>query len=125
MFSTGPLFTERTNVLPQDLVESQSREMPDKNFPISLTFETHIGSSTAEVHVELQSDTIIIKHNLRVFTIFGGETSYRLVNGGPRSIRPLRPITNGTPGLGPCYRPADSHVIPELLRDFTGSCRPF
>ena len=43
-------------------------------------FDTHLGSSAAEMPVKFQSDTISW---LRDFTRFGGKTSYSLVNRCP------------------------------------------
>ena len=59
-----PLFTERTDVLPQDLLMSRSREIRVYAFPIALKFDWHLGSSAAEMPVKYQSDKIIIRPNL-------------------------------------------------------------
>ena len=45
-FTSGPVFTKRTGVLPHD-------------FLIALKFDKHLDSSAAEMPVEIQSDTII------------------------------------------------------------------
>ena len=60
----GPLFTKRTDVLPQDLMKSRNREIRIQTFPIALKFDKHIGSSAAEMPVKLQSDTTIMSCNL-------------------------------------------------------------
>ena len=52
LFTSGPLFTKRTDVLPQDLVKSRSRAIRVETFPIAaLKFDRHIGSSAAELPV--------------------------------------------------------------------------
>ena len=61
---SGPLFTKGTDVLPQDLAKSRSREILVQTFTIALKFDRHIGSKAAEMPVEFQSDTIIITSNL-------------------------------------------------------------
>ena len=61
---SGPLFTKQTDVLPQDLVTSRSREIRVYTFTIAVKFERHLASGVAEVPVEFQSDTIIITPNL-------------------------------------------------------------
>ena len=53
-----------SHVLPQDLVKSLSREIRVWTFPIALKFNSHIGSSAAEMPAKFQSDTIIITPNL-------------------------------------------------------------
>ena len=58
------LFTKRTDVLPQYLVKSRSREIRVYTFPIALKFNRHFGSSVAEMPVKFQSDTNIITSNL-------------------------------------------------------------
>ena len=58
----GPLFTKRTDVLPQDLVKSRTREIRVSTFPISLKFDRHLGA--VEMLVKFHSDTIIIISNL-------------------------------------------------------------
>ena len=83
----GPLCTNRTVVLPQDLVKFRSREIQIQTFQITLKFDRHLGSSAAEISVKFQNDIIIITPNLVAwlwdFTWVGGKTSYRLVNRGP------------------------------------------
>ena len=54
-----PLFTKRTDLLPQDLMKSRSRENRGYTFPIPLKFDRHFGSSAAEMPVKLPSDMII------------------------------------------------------------------
>ena len=78
----GPLFTKWTDVLPQDLVMSRSREIRVSAFPFALKSDRHISSSAAEMAVKLQSDKSL-QHpisRLRDFTRFG---LYRSVNRGP------------------------------------------
>ena len=64
MINPGPLFTERTDVLPQDLVKSRSREIGCYNDLIALKFDNHLDSATAEVPVEFQSDWESLNLNL-------------------------------------------------------------
>ena len=45
--TTGPLFTERYDVLPPNLVESRSREIGCYNDRIALKFDRHLGSPAA------------------------------------------------------------------------------
>ena len=59
----GPLFTKRTDVLPQDLMKSRSREIRVDTFPIALKFDRQLGSSAAEMPVKFQSDKIIMTSN--------------------------------------------------------------
>ena len=74
-------FTKRTGVLPWHLMNSRSREIRVYTFLIALIFDRHRGSSAAEMHVKLQSDTIISW--LRDFKRSCGKMSVRLVNKGP------------------------------------------
>ena len=53
--TSGPLFTKRTDVLPQDLVKSRSLEIWVQTFPITLKFERL---------VKFQSDMIITTFSL-------------------------------------------------------------
>ena len=55
-----PLFTKRTDFLPQDLVKSRSCKIRVQTFPIALKFD----SSTAEMPVQFQSNTIIITSDI-------------------------------------------------------------
>ena len=64
IIASGPLFTKRTDVFPQDLVKSRSREIHVYTFTIVLKFDRHIGSSTVELSVKFRSDTNIITSNL-------------------------------------------------------------
>ena len=45
---SGPWFTKRTDVLPQDLVKSRSREIPVQTYLIALEFDKHLVSDAAE-----------------------------------------------------------------------------
>ena len=63
-YGVGPLYTKRTDVLPQDLAKSRSCEIRGWTFPTVLKFDRHLGSSAAEVPVKFQSDTIIITSKL-------------------------------------------------------------
>ena len=90
-----PLFTKRSDVLPQDLSKSRSRDIRVWAFPIDLKFDRHLAISAVMMPVKFQSDTIIITSNL-VAVRFCYKTSYRLVNRGPevrllkhRSLIPL------------------------------------
>ena len=53
---SGLLFTKRLDVLPQDLVESRSREIGCYDNRIALKFSTHLGSAADELPVKWQSD---------------------------------------------------------------------
>ena len=64
MWYNASLFTKQTDVLPRDLVKPQSREIRDETLPIGLKFDKRLGSSTAEMPVKYQSDTIIEPPNL-------------------------------------------------------------
>ena len=56
----GPLFIMRTDVLPQGLAKSRSREIRVETFLTALKFDRHLDSSAAEMPVKFQSDTIIL-----------------------------------------------------------------
>ena len=58
------MLTKRTDVLPQDLVKYQSREVRVEIIPIALTYGRHLDSSATEIPVKFQSQTIIITSNL-------------------------------------------------------------
>ena len=73
----GPLFTKRTDVLPQDIAKSRSWEIRFQTFPIALNFERHIGSTAAEMPVKLQSDKIIITLN-SITRLRGNTLSYHV-----------------------------------------------
>ena len=60
---SGPLFTNRTDVSPQDLGEPQSPQIRISTFQIALKL-TGTSKTAAEMLAKLQSDTIIIKSNL-------------------------------------------------------------
>ena len=81
---TGPLFTKRTNVLPQDLAKSRSREIGCYHDRIFLKFDRHLGSTAAEVPVKIQSDWGSLNPDLAALRSCG-KTSVRLVNRGPAS----------------------------------------
>ena len=59
-WAPGPLFTKRTDVLPQDLAKSRSLKIHIQTFPIALKFDRHLDCSDAEMPVKFKSDTIII-----------------------------------------------------------------
>ena len=61
---TWPLFTRQTDILPQDLVKSRRCKIWVYTFPIALKFNRHLSSNAAEMPVNYQSDTIIIRPNL-------------------------------------------------------------
>ena len=46
------MFTNRTNVLPQDLAKSRGHEIRIYTFPIVLKFDGHLGSNAAEMFVK-------------------------------------------------------------------------
>ena len=77
--SSGPLFTKRTDVLPQDLLKSLSRKIGCYNDPTALKFERHLGSNAFRVIWKVY----IRIPPLRDFTRSCGTTSVRLVNRGP------------------------------------------
>ena len=57
----GPLFIKRTDVLPQDLVKSRSREIGFYHDRIALKFDMHLGNT-----VKFQSDWKRLNPNLAV-----------------------------------------------------------
>ena len=59
-----PIFTRRTEVSPQDIVKSRSREIGCYNDHIALKFDRHLGSVAAEVPVKFQSDWKSLNPNL-------------------------------------------------------------
>ena len=83
--SHGPLFIKWTDVLPQYLVKSRSREIWVWTIPIALKFDKHLSSSAAEMHIKFQSDSIIITSNLAASRLpeICGKTVCHLVNRGP------------------------------------------
>ena len=59
-----PLFTKKTEVLPQDLVKFQNREIACYNDRMALKFDRHLGSAAAWVPVKFQSNwKSLIKSN--------------------------------------------------------------
>ena len=80
-----PLGTKRYDVLPQDRVQSRSREILEIWPRDSLKFDRRLGSRAADLPAEFQSDTIIITliSRFRDFTRSSDETSYRFANRGP------------------------------------------
>ena len=52
----GPLFTKRTDILPQDLVKSRSHESGCYNDRVAIKFDMHLGSTASEVPVKFQGD---------------------------------------------------------------------
>ena len=64
MSSSGPLFTKRTDVLPQVLAKSRKSEIKCYNYRIALKFDRHLGSAAAEVPVKFQSDWKNLNPNL-------------------------------------------------------------
>ena len=78
----GALITRPTGVLPQDFVQSRSRGIRVYTFPIALQFDRHLGSSAADMPVNLR--TIRSLYNqiywLWDFTRFCGSMSFCLVN---------------------------------------------
>ena len=50
---SGPVFTKRTDGLPQDHVKSRSREIRVYNFPIALKFDRHLGIGVTEMAIKL------------------------------------------------------------------------
>ena len=53
---SGPLFTNRTDVLPHDLVKSRSHEIGCYNDRIGMKSDRHLGSAVAEIPFTFQSD---------------------------------------------------------------------
>ena len=64
VYTTESLFTKGTDVFPQDIVKSRSREIRVYTFPIALKFERHPGSIAAEMPVKFESDMVNIDPNL-------------------------------------------------------------
>ena len=50
--NTRPLFTKRTDVLPQYLMKPRSHEIRVQTFPIAVKFDKHLGNSDAEMSVK-------------------------------------------------------------------------
>ena len=67
----GPLFTKRTNLLPQDRVTSRSRAIGCHDYRIALKFDRHLGSPRAEVPVKIQSDWKGVNPNLAASRLHG------------------------------------------------------
>ena len=61
---SGPLFTKRTDVLPQDLVKSRTREIGYYNDRIAFKFDRHIERAVVEEPVKFQSDWKSLNPNL-------------------------------------------------------------
>ena len=53
--SPWALVVKRTDTLPQDLVKSRSRKIRVYTFPIARTFDKHLGSTAAEMHVNFRT----------------------------------------------------------------------
>ena len=64
MASAEPIFTRRTDPLPQDLVKSRSREIGCFNDRSALKFDMYLGSAAADVIVKFQSDFNSLNPNL-------------------------------------------------------------
>ena len=60
----GPLFTKRTDILPQDLVKSRSHESECYTDRVDLKFDMHLGSTATEVSVKFQGDKKRLSRNL-------------------------------------------------------------
>ena len=73
--TTRPLLIKRQDVLPPNLLKSQSREIGCYNDRIALKLDRHLGSSDWKLY------TLISR--LRYFTRSCGKTSYRRVNRSP------------------------------------------
>ena len=56
IWMSGLLFTKQMEVFLQDNVKSSSHGILVKTFPITLKFDSHLGSSAAEMPVKFQSD---------------------------------------------------------------------
>ena len=77
---SGPLFTNQKDALPQNLVETRSREIRVYYFPIALKLDRRISNAAAEMPVKNQNDKIIIMPNLAA----SGQMIWR------REVRQLR-----------------------------------
>ena len=64
IYTSGPIFTKRTDILQQDLMKSQNHGIGCYNIRIAPTFERHLGSAAAHVPVKFQSNGKIINPNL-------------------------------------------------------------
>ena len=75
----GPLFTKRTDVLPQELAKSRSREIRASTLLITMKFNWHLCSTAAKIPVKSHSETIITSPISRIWGIgrFGGKAPYR------------------------------------------------
>ena len=74
------------DVLPQDPVNSRSREIRVNTFLIALKFDVHLGSSAAEIPVKSKIDTIIMTTILAASRLREIWRPDRLVNRGPMSF---------------------------------------
>ena len=79
------LFTQRTDVLPRDLLTYRSGDIRVKTFQIALKFDRHLGSRATEIPSKFQSNTVFIRSNprLRDFSRSCSKKSVRLVNKSP------------------------------------------
>ena len=59
-------FAKPMGVLPQDLVKPRNREIQFQTFPNPLNIAKLLGSSTTEMAVKYQGDTIIMKSHLAI-----------------------------------------------------------
>ena len=62
----GPLFTKRTDVLPEKLMKSRSHEIGWYDDRIALKFDRLLGGTAAEGSVKFQSDWKSLNPNLAV-----------------------------------------------------------
>ena len=88
---TLPLFTERPELVLQNLVQHRSRGIGCYNDHVALQFDRQLHSAAAEVTVRLQSDwkSLIRISQIRYLTRSCGNTCVRSVNGSqgtPRHI---------------------------------------
>ena len=76
------LFTNWTDVLPQDLVKSPSWEIGSYDYHIALIFGWHLSSAVADVPVKFKTNWKSLKPNLATSSLHEifGKTSVRLVN---------------------------------------------
>ena len=82
----GPLFTKRTDVLPQDVMKSRSREIGCYNDRVTLIFDRHPDSAAAKGPDKFRGEWKSWNPNLaalRLHTRSCGKKTTRLMNRGP------------------------------------------
>ena len=71
MCTLGYSYPKRTDVLPQDLVKSRSRDIRVKTFAIALLFDRYTGNIATDLPAKFQNDMIITTSNLAAPRLHG------------------------------------------------------